>query len=82
MRRLLIAGVVGMMVISLAACEGSNSNAEAEQKLQQEADFWEIDQIETIASGRGVRTRTLLNKIHGRGRWRSCRPGSWCQRRT
>ena len=46
MRRLLIAGVVGMMVISLAACEGSNSNAEAEQKLQQEADFWEIDQIE------------------------------------
>ena len=46
MRRLLIAGVVGIMVISLAACEGSTSNASAEQKLQQEADFWEIDQIE------------------------------------
>ena len=46
MRRLLIAGVVGIMVISLAACEGSNSNPEAQQKLQQEADFWEIDQIE------------------------------------
>ena len=30
----------------------------------------EIDQIETIASGRGVRIGTLLNKVHGRGRWR------------
>ena len=30
----------------------------------------EIEQIETIASGRGVRIRALLNKVHGRGRWR------------
>jgi hypothetical protein len=30
----------------------------------------EIDQIETIASGRGVKIRALLQKIHGRGRWR------------
>jgi len=42
----LIAGAAGMMAIPLAACEGSNSNPEAQQKLQQEADFWEIDQIE------------------------------------
>ena len=46
MRRLSTVGVIGIMVISLAACEGSNSGAGAEQKLQQEADFWEIDQIE------------------------------------
>jgi hypothetical protein len=30
----------------------------------------EIDQPETIASGSGVRIRALLQKIHGRGRWR------------
>jgi hypothetical protein len=30
----------------------------------------EIEQIETIASGRGVRIRALLKKVHGRGRWR------------
>jgi hypothetical protein len=29
-----------------------------------------IEQIETIASGRGVKVRTLLRKIHGAGRWR------------
>ena len=46
MRRLSIAGVVGIMVISLAACGGSNESASEGQKLQQEADFWEIDQIE------------------------------------
>lgn len=30
----------------------------------------EIEQIETIATGRGVKVRALLNKTHGRGRWR------------
>lgn len=30
----------------------------------------EIEQAETIASGRGVKVRTLLQKIYGRGRWR------------
>jgi hypothetical protein len=30
----------------------------------------EIEQIETIASGRGVKIRTLLQRVHGRGRWR------------
>ena len=46
MRRLAIVGVVGIMVISLAGCGGSNSSTPDGQKLQQEADFWEIDQIE------------------------------------
>ena len=30
----------------------------------------EIEQAETIASRRGVKIRSLLRKIHGRGRWR------------
>ena len=30
----------------------------------------EIEQAETIASGRGVRARALLGKMYGRGRWR------------
>ena len=30
----------------------------------------EIEQAETIASGRGVKVRALLVKIYGRGRWR------------
>ena len=46
MRRLLIVGVVGIMVVSLAGCGGSNASTAEGQKLQQEADFWEIDQIE------------------------------------
>jgi hypothetical protein len=30
----------------------------------------EIEQIETIASGRGVDVRAMLRKVHGKGRWR------------
>jgi hypothetical protein len=30
----------------------------------------EIEQIETIAVGGGVRVRALLNKAYGKGRWR------------
>ena len=30
----------------------------------------EIEHIETIATGTGVRVRALLTKIYGRGRWR------------
>ena len=30
----------------------------------------QIEQEETIASGRGVRARAYLQKIYGRGRWR------------
>lgn len=29
-----------------------------------------IEQIETIAAGRGVRARAVLRKLYGRGRWR------------
>lgn len=30
----------------------------------------EIEHVETIATGRGVRVRALLTKVYGRGRWR------------
>lgn len=30
----------------------------------------EVEQIETIAAGPGVRIRALLQKLYGRGRWR------------
>ena len=30
----------------------------------------EIEYVETIAVGAGVRVRALLNKVHGKGRWR------------
>jgi hypothetical protein len=30
----------------------------------------EIEHVETIAAGAGVLVRALLNKVHGKGRWR------------
>jgi hypothetical protein len=30
----------------------------------------EIEQVETIATGSGVRIRAFLRRVHGRGRWR------------
>lgn len=30
----------------------------------------EVEQTETIASGRGVKVRAMLQKVYGRGRWR------------
>ena len=30
----------------------------------------EIEQVETIASGRGVKIRTFLRRVYGSGRWR------------
>ena len=30
----------------------------------------EISEVETIATGRGVRDRQRLNKHHGKGKWR------------
>ena len=30
----------------------------------------EIEDAETIAAGTGVRVRAMLNRTHGRGRWR------------
>lgn len=29
-----------------------------------------IEQVETIATGSGVKIRALLRRVHGRGRWR------------
>ena len=29
-----------------------------------------IEQVETIATGSGVRIQAFLRKVHGRGRWR------------
>jgi len=46
MRRLLIAGALGILVISLSACGGANADPASEAALQQKADFWDIDQIE------------------------------------
>jgi ketosteroid isomerase-like protein len=44
-RRLLIGGVLGVVLISLAAC-GRASGSDATEEMQHKADFWEIDQIE------------------------------------
>jgi hypothetical protein len=30
----------------------------------------DIEETETIATGRGVRVRSLLQKVYGKGRWR------------
>ena len=30
----------------------------------------EIEEVETIATGAGVRIRAFLRKVHGRGQWR------------
>jgi ketosteroid isomerase-like protein len=46
MRKLLIGGALGIIVLFLAACGGSNVPSAAEQDLQRKADIYEIDQIE------------------------------------
>ncbi len=45
MRKLLIGVAVGIALMSLVACSRA-SGTEANDALQQKADFWEIDQIE------------------------------------
>ncbi len=45
MRRLLIGSVLGVLIVSLAAC-GSASGDETTAEMQQKVDYWEIDQIE------------------------------------
>jgi ketosteroid isomerase-like protein len=45
MRKCLIGGALGIVLISLVACSGA-SGSEANDALQRKADFWEIDQIE------------------------------------
>jgi ketosteroid isomerase-like protein len=46
MRKLLIGGVFGIVVVFLAACGDSSTPSAAEQELQRKADIYEIDQIE------------------------------------
>lgn len=46
MRKLLIGGALGIVVLFLAACGDSNMPSAAERDLQRKADLWEIDQIE------------------------------------
>jgi ketosteroid isomerase-like protein len=46
MRKLLIGGTLGIVVLFLAACGDSSTPSTAEQELQRKADIYEIDQIE------------------------------------
>jgi ketosteroid isomerase-like protein len=46
MRKLLIGGVFGIIVLFLAACGDSSAPSAAEQAVQRKADLYEIDQIE------------------------------------
>jgi ketosteroid isomerase-like protein len=45
MRPLLIGGALGVLIVSLAACGGSNTNSEAEQAMQRDADRYLIETI-------------------------------------
>jgi ketosteroid isomerase-like protein len=45
-RKLLIGGAIGIVLISLVACTRA-SESEANDALQRQADYWEIDQIES-----------------------------------
>jgi ketosteroid isomerase-like protein len=46
MRTLLSGGALGVLVVSLAACGGSNSSSASAQAMQRQADLYAIDQIE------------------------------------
>ena len=46
MRKFLVGGALGIIVLFLAACGDSNVLSAAEQDLQRKADLYEIDQIE------------------------------------
>ena len=46
MRTLLIGGALGALVIVLASCGGSSRSSTPEQAVQQNADLWQIDQLE------------------------------------
>jgi ketosteroid isomerase-like protein len=46
MRRLLIAGALGCMALSLSACDRSSEDAALVEALQRNSDRYEIDQIE------------------------------------
>jgi ketosteroid isomerase-like protein len=46
MRKLLIGGVLGALVIALSACGGSSGSSASDQALQRQADIYAISQIE------------------------------------
>jgi ketosteroid isomerase-like protein len=46
MRTLLTRGVVGVLLVSLAACAGSSGNSASEEMTQQQADYWAISQLQ------------------------------------
>ena len=46
MRKLLLGGALGVLIVVLSACGGSSGNSASEQTLQQQADMYEIGQIE------------------------------------
>lgn len=46
MRRLMIVCALGMLVVSLSACDRAGASAAREGTVQRKADLWEIDQIE------------------------------------
>ena len=46
MRKLLLGGALGVLIVVLSACGGSSGSSTSEQALQQQADMYEIGQIE------------------------------------
>jgi ketosteroid isomerase-like protein len=46
MRKLLIRGALGALVVALSACGGSSGTSEKEEAVQRQADLFEISQIE------------------------------------
>jgi ketosteroid isomerase-like protein len=46
MRTILTRGVVGALLVSLAACSGSSGNSASEEATQQQADYWAISQLQ------------------------------------
>jgi len=59
--------------LEVYGCTANKSDASLVKGILKENNYEivdEINQIETIASGMGVRERTRLWKKYGRGRWR------------
>lgn len=46
MRTLVIGGVLGLLVVSLAACGGSNTSSASEEAMERQADYWAISQLQ------------------------------------
>jgi len=46
MRKLLLGGALGVLLVILSACGGSSGSSASDQELQQQADYYAISQIE------------------------------------